>query len=73
MNKCAATIATGIFVVTLSLLPTTARTASTDEEQIRRVYEELISGCKAKDVGAIMNAYVADQSLLVFDALPPRQ
>jgi ketosteroid isomerase-like protein len=73
MNKCAATIATGIFVVTLSLLPTTARTASTDEEQIRRVYEELSSGCKAKDVGAIMNAYVADQSLLVFDALPPRQ
>jgi ketosteroid isomerase-like protein len=73
MNKCAAAIATGMFVVTLSLLPTIARTATTDEEQIKRVYEKLISGCKAKDVDAIMTAYVADQSLLVFDALPPRQ
>jgi ketosteroid isomerase-like protein len=73
MKKYAATIATGVFVVTLSLLPTTAQTASTDEEQIRGVYERLISGCKAKDLDAIMKAYVADQSLLVFDALPPRQ
>ena len=62
-----------MFVVTLSLLPTTAQTASTDEEQIRGVYERLISGCKAKDLDAIMKAYVANQSLLVFDALPPRQ
>jgi len=55
------------------LLPTTARTASTDEGQIRGVYEKLISGCNAKDVGTIMTAYVADESLLVFDALPLRQ
>jgi ketosteroid isomerase-like protein len=73
MNKCAATITAGMFTVALSLLPTTARTASTDEEQIRRVYEQLIAGCNAKDVNVIMEAYVADESLLVFDALPPRQ
>ena len=73
MNKCALTITAGMFTVALSLLPTTARTASTDEEQIRRVYEQLISGCNAKDVNAIMKAYVEDESLLVFDALLPRQ
>jgi ketosteroid isomerase-like protein len=73
MKKRAATITAGMFTVALSLLPTTARTASTDEEQIRRVYEQLISGCNAKDVNAIMKAYVEDESLLVFDALPPRQ
>src|SRR5690349_13347738 len=73
MNKCAATITAGMFTMALSLLPTTARTESTDEEQIRRVYEQLISGCSAKDINTIMKAYVESENLLVFDALPPRQ
>ena len=62
-----------MFAMALGLLPTTAWTESTDELQIRKVYEQLISGCNAKDIDTIMKAYVADESLLVFDALPPRQ
>jgi ketosteroid isomerase-like protein len=73
MNKYAATLTTGMLILALSLLPMAAQTAPADEEQIRRVYEQLISGCSAKDINAIMKAYVEGENLLVFDALPPRQ
>ena len=40
---------------------------------IKALEERFVSAFKAKDVDAIMKVYVPDQSLFVFDVVPPRQ
>jgi uncharacterized protein (TIGR02246 family) len=44
-----------------------------DQNQIMAVEHQLADGFKAKDVNRIMSCYVPDESLLVFDVVPPRQ
>jgi uncharacterized protein (TIGR02246 family) len=41
--------------------------------EIQALVDRLIVAFKAKDVDAIMKAYVPDQTLFVFDVVPPRQ
>jgi uncharacterized protein (TIGR02246 family) len=58
----------------LSAVALTVRAdTAADEKGIRAVVEHLAGAIRAKDVSAIMSAYVSDESLLVFDAAPPRQ
>jgi uncharacterized protein (TIGR02246 family) len=73
MNKSAATIAAFIFTVTLTMASTCVQAASGDEASIRALESSLAAGAMAKDVNAIMKVYVPDESLVVFDVVPPRQ
>ncbi len=44
-----------------------------DEQEIRMLLQHMIAAFKAKDVTAVMSAYVPDESLVVFDLTPPSQ
>lgn len=44
-----------------------------DESDIRASLDKEIAAMNAKDLNAIMTYYSPDESLLVFDAVPPRQ
>ena len=69
-------LATGVFaaamsgVALLALCPAAKADAGAD---IRALEERVLAAFKAKDVDAIMKAYVPDQTLFVFDVVPPRQ
>src|ERR1700693_6623509 len=73
MNKSTATLAAFIFAVALSVAQTGVQAASGDEASIRAVESRFVAAVNAKDVNAIMKVYVPDESLFVFDVVPPRQ
>jgi ketosteroid isomerase-like protein len=73
MNKSTATLAAFMFAVTFGASQTGARAASSDETSIRALENRLVAAVNAKDVSAIMKVYVPDESLFVFDVVPPRQ
>jgi uncharacterized protein (TIGR02246 family) len=50
-----------------------AKAKGDDEGQIRALEDAFVAAVKARDVDAIMKNYVDDDSLLVFDIIPPRQ
>lgn len=55
------------------MLPISAGAESGDEVAIKAVLSHLVKAVEAKDTAAVMKAYVADDSLVVFDMIPPRQ
>ncbi len=73
MNKPIAAIAAFMFAVALSVSPTGVRAESRDEASIRALESRFVAAVNAKDVNAIMKVYVPDESLFVFDVVPPRQ
>jgi uncharacterized protein (TIGR02246 family) len=44
-----------------------------DKGEITAVEQRAIEGFKAKDVDKIMSCYVPDESLFIFDVVPPRE
>jgi uncharacterized protein (TIGR02246 family) len=50
-----------------------ARAAPNDAVQIRALEDRLAAAVCARDVDAIMQAYIPDGTLFVFDVIPPRQ
>ena len=44
-----------------------------DQADIKALEQRYVTAVNAKDVKAIMACYVQDESLLVFDVMPPRQ
>jgi ketosteroid isomerase-like protein len=52
---------------------TAAKAETKDEAQIRALENRFAAAFNAEDVNAIMKVYVPDQSLFVFDVVPPRQ
>ena len=44
-----------------------------DEAKIRALENQFAAAVNAKDLDAIMKVYVPDETLLVFDVVPPRQ
>jgi uncharacterized protein (TIGR02246 family) len=48
-------------------------TTAQDKNDIQALEDRWVAAVKAKDVTAIMSAYVPDQSLVVFDMIPPLQ
>jgi uncharacterized protein (TIGR02246 family) len=48
-------------------------TKAKDEAEIRTLEQRFAAAFKAKDVNVIMASYVPDESLFVFDVIPPRQ
>ena len=67
--------ATAIVVsfVAFSVMPATGQSKSEDEAKIEALNAALTAAVNAEDVNAIMKVYVPDQSLFVFDVVPPRQ
>ncbi len=55
------------------LFQSVAATASDDEAAIRALEERFAAAFNAGDVVAMMKNYIPDQSLIVFDVVPPRQ
>jgi uncharacterized protein (TIGR02246 family) len=49
------------------------RAKASDHAAINSLEEELAAATVAKDMDRIMSFYVPDESLFVFDAIPPRQ
>lgn len=62
-------MATGV----LSVLPAGVQAASRDEAGIKALEARFAAAVTAKDLDAIMKVYVPDESLFVFDVVPPRQ
>ena len=50
-----------------------ADTKAADTAAIKALEDRFLAAFKAKDVNGIMTVYVPDDSLFVFDAVPPRQ
>lgn len=73
MSRTIATIAALMFAAALSVSPTGVRAESADEAAIRALENRFVAAVNAKDVNAIMKVYVPDESLFVFDVVPPRQ
>lgn len=46
---------------------------SGDEAEIKALEEQLVAAANSKDLDKIMAVYVPDDSLFVFDIIPPRQ
>ena len=57
----------------LFCLPLQAAAKGNDQAEIKALEERLAKAVAAKNVDAIMESYVADESLHVFDVIPPRQ
>jgi ketosteroid isomerase-like protein len=64
--------ACGVIAAALWQAPA-ARAQTGDEAQIKALEDQFTAAFNAKDVNAIMKVYVPDQSLFVFDVVPPRQ
>ena len=58
-------------ILSSAALRTDAQT--NDEKAIRALEQRFAAAVKAKDINAIMTVYVPDESLFVFDVIPPRQ
>ncbi|MBV8612783.1 MAG: nuclear transport factor 2 family protein [Acetobacteraceae bacterium] len=72
MNR-ATTIALVAVAAAFSAVPAIGQAKSEDETKIEALVAAFIAAVNAKDVDGIMKAYVPDESLVVFDAIPPRQ
>ena len=58
---------------TISLVALCAVAKADAQSDIKALENQFMAAFKAKDVDAIMKVYVPDQSLVVFDVIPPRQ
>ena len=62
----------GVALYTMSF-QASAQTNDEDKKEIQALAGRFAAAYKAKDINAIMAGYVPDESLLVFDVVPPRQ
>jgi ketosteroid isomerase-like protein len=66
----AAMLAFGAAIYGLALR---AEAKTDDQAEIAALEDHLMSSVRAKDLDGVMSVYVPDQSLFVFDVIPPRQ
>ena len=59
--------------IALSVFAQQSSAKESDEAQIRAMEAAMIEGYAAKDLDKGLAAYVQDETLFVFDAIPPRQ
>ena len=73
MKNLVISTAAMLMVGAASLMTVAAVTRTMDEAEIRALEQRFAAAVKAKDVDKIMQNYVPDESLFVFDVVPPRQ
>ena len=56
-----------------AFIPATGQAKSEDEAKIEALNAALTAAVNAKDVDAIMKVYAPNESLVIFDIIPPRQ
>jgi uncharacterized protein (TIGR02246 family) len=61
------------FAVLTMLYAGRVHASADDKAEITAVEQRAIEGFKAKDVDKIMSCYVPDETLFVFDVVPPRE
>jgi len=64
-------VLTALTVVAASVASSCSR--PNDEADLNASVQQLVAAVNAKDLNGIMAYYTSDESLFVFDALPPRQ
>lgn len=69
--KVAPTVRATLFI--LSIIAFGAPAWADAAADIRALEDRFVAAFKAKDVDAIMKVYAPDQTLVVFDVVPPRQ
>jgi ketosteroid isomerase-like protein len=72
MSLSTATVIVAAFVAFI-VVSATGQSKSEDEAKIKALNAALTTAVNAKDVDAIMKVYAPDESLLIFDIIPPRQ
>ena len=70
MSSCRASLP---FLVVAAAFAVPAHAQSSDAAQIEALEKQLATAVEARNLDAIMQAYVPDESLFVFDVVPPRQ
>jgi hypothetical protein len=71
-RRYAAIVGTAALALTTACFaPSVAAAAPDDEAAIRALEDRFTAAVNAGDVDAIMKSYVADESLVVFDVVPP--
>jgi uncharacterized protein (TIGR02246 family) len=73
MNGMSATTLGVAIAMATCVTATPVQASSADETAIRALETRFAAAFNAKDIDAIMKVYVPDDSLLVFDVVPPRQ
>lgn len=63
----------GAILMTLSSLALSPAANADARADIKALEDRFVAAFKAKDIDAIMKVYVPDQTLFVFDVVPPRQ
>jgi uncharacterized protein (TIGR02246 family) len=65
----------GVLIIGVSLSGVIGLSAAhaDDQADIKALEQRYVTAVKAKDIKAIMACYVPDESLMVFDVMPPRQ
>jgi uncharacterized protein (TIGR02246 family) len=62
-----------VMIAMIMCLAPAAAQPTDDEAKIRALENQFAAAVTAKDLDAIMKVYVPDETLLVFDVVPPRQ
>jgi uncharacterized protein (TIGR02246 family) len=62
-----------VILVALSMMAFGAPARADAKADIRALEERFVAAFKTKDLDAIMKVYAPDQTLVVFDVVPPRQ
>jgi ketosteroid isomerase-like protein len=73
MKRIGVLAAAILLVAALCAIRLQAEAKVDDEAQIKALEERYVKAVRARDLDGIMACYVSDESLLVFDVLPPRQ
>jgi len=72
MMRLSTAVALCAIATAIPILPANAD-SERDEAKIRALEDKFAAALIAKDINGIMAAYVPDETLLVFDVVPPRQ
>jgi uncharacterized protein (TIGR02246 family) len=73
MAKLSTAVMLYIVAAVVPLLQANASTVTDDAAKIRALEAKFAAAFNAKDVNGIMAVYLPDETLLVFDVVPPRQ
>jgi|SRR5208282_802110 len=73
MKSLVVRLVAGAILITLSSLALSPPAKADARADIKVLVDRFIAAFKAKDIDAIMRGYVPDQTLFVFDVVPPRQ
>ena len=73
MKKSIWSVATVAIALILCAIAFHVQAKESDEAEIKTLYSNFNTAIQAKDIDGIMKSYVPDESLVVFDVIPPRQ